>query len=155
MHCPVCSSKETRVVDSRIIQDGMAVKRRRECEKCSYRFSTKEETELLDLVVIKGDGKREAYLRNKLEKGLLVSLSKRPYTQEKLDRMVHSIERSIQKRKKREILSKDIGEIVMKHLKKFDKVAYVRFASVYRSFEDVEGFQDTVNALSPKKRKRK
>lgn len=153
MHCPVCSSKETRVVDSRIIQDGMAVKRRRECEKCSYRFSTKEEMELLDLVVIKGDGKRESYSRHKMEKGLLISLSKRPYTQEKLDRMVNSIERSIQKRKKREILSKEIGEIVMKHLKKFDKVAYVRFASVYRSFEDVEGFQNAVNALSPRKKK--
>ncbi|PJA89952.1 MAG: transcriptional regulator NrdR [Candidatus Magasanikbacteria bacterium CG_4_9_14_3_um_filter_32_9] len=153
MYCPVCSSKETRVVDSRIIQDGMAVKRRRECEKCSYRFSTKEEMELLDLVVIKGDGKRESYSRNKMEKGLLISLSKRPYTQEKLDRMVNSIERAIQKRRKREILSKEIGEIVMKHLKKFDKVAYVRFASVYRSFEDVEGFQNAVNALSPRKKK--
>lgn len=152
MHCPVCSSKETKVVDSRVIQDGMSIKRRRECEKCSYRFSTREEMELLDLVVIKNDGKRESYSRKKLQDGILISLSKRPYSQEKFEKLIHSIERSIQKKKKKAIPSKEIGEIIMKHLKSFDKIAYIRFASVYRSFEDVSNFQNAVDILISKKK---
>ena len=152
MYCPVCKSKETKVVDSRLTQDGMAIRRRRECIKCAYRFSTVEETELLDITVVKNDGLRESYSRNKLERGILHSLTKRPYTQESFDKMIHAIERDIQKKKKREITSKEIGELVMKHLRKFDKVAYIRFASIYRAFEDVTKFQHEIKSLQSKKK---
>lgn len=155
MYCPVCRSKETKVIDSRMAQDGMAVRRRRECMKCNYRFSTLEEMEILDLVVVKRDGKRESYSRNKLEKGIYQSLVKRPYTQEKFDKLVHKIERDIQKKKKREVTSEEIGEILMKHLKKFDKIAYIRFASIYRSFEDVKKFKSEIKSLESKKKNRK
>ncbi|MBI5222520.1 MAG: transcriptional repressor NrdR [Candidatus Magasanikbacteria bacterium] len=147
MYCPICSSKETKVVDSRLSSDGLAIRRRRECVKCNYRFSTVEETELLDITVVKRDGRRESYSRNKMERGILRSLVKRPYTQEKLDRMIAAIERDIQRKKKREVTSRDIGEIVMKHLRKFDKVAYIRFASIYRQFEDVKKFQSEIKML--------
>ena len=102
--------------------------------KCFYRFSTLEEMELLDIVVVKNDGRRESYSRSKLERGILHSLAKRPYTLDKFDKLVHAIERDIQKKKKREITSREVGEILMKHLRKFDKVAYIRFASIYRAF---------------------
>ena len=154
MYCPICSSKETKVVDSRVSQDGMVVRRRRECVKCSYRFSTNEELELLDIVVVKNDGKRESYSREKLKAGIIHSLAKRPYTQERFDRLINGIEREVQKKKKREITSAIMGEIVMKHLKKFDKIAYIRFASIYRAFEDVETFQDEIRSLERAKSKR-
>lgn len=147
MYCPVCSSKETRVVDSRLSSDGLAIRRRRECVKCAYRFSTIEEMELLDIVVVKRDGRRESYSRNKMERGIVRSLVKRPYTQERLDRMIAAIERDIQRKKKREVTSQDIGEIVMKHLRRFDKVAYIRFASIYRQFQDVKKFQSEIKML--------
>ena len=150
MYCPVCSSKETKVVDSRLSSDGLAIRRRRECARCNYRFSTVEEMELLDIVVVKRDGRRESYSRNKMERGIVRSLVKRPYTQERLDRMIAAIERDIQRKKKREVTSRDIGEIVMKHLRKFDKVAYIRFASIYRQFEDVKKFQSEIKMLEEK-----
>ncbi len=151
MHCPVCPSKETKVVDTRLGSDHMAVRRRRECEKCHYRFSTVEEIELLDIVVVKKDGGREAYSRSKMSKGILQSLAKRPFTQEKFDLLIHAIERDIQKKKKREVTSKDVGEIVMKQLKKFDTVAYIRFASIYRAFEDVKTFESEIQSLKSTK----
>ncbi len=147
MHCPVCHSEETKVVDSRLASDGYAIRRRRECTQCEYRFSTMEELELLDIVVVKNDGRRETYLRKKLETGILHSLTKRPYTQENFDKMIHGIERKIQKKNRREVSSTEIGEIVMAHLKRFDKVAYIRFASIYRAFEDVKKFQKEVREL--------
>lgn len=147
MHCPVCRCKETKVVDSRLSTDGMSIRRRRDCAKCHYRFSTLEEMELLDLVVVKTDGRRESYSRNKLQRGILQSLTKRPYTQEKFDRLIHAIERDIQKRKNREVTSEDVGEIVMKHLSKFDKIAYIRFASIYRAFEDVQAMEREIRSL--------
>ncbi|HBB37543.1 MAG: Transcriptional repressor NrdR [Candidatus Magasanikbacteria bacterium GW2011_GWD2_43_18] len=161
MYCPVCRSKETKVIDSRVAEAGMSIRRRRECTKCHYRFSTLEETELLDLVVVKQRGSRESYERSKLEKGLVHSLTKRPYTQEAFRAMVNEIERDIQKKaaktwsehstKYKEITSEQIGEIVMKHLKKFDKVAYIRFASIYRAFEDVETFQHELKTLTKRR----
>lgn len=154
MYCPVCSSKETKVVDSRVTQDGMMVRRRRECIKCSYRFSTNEETELLDVVVVKNDGKRESYDRGKLKAGILHSLTKRPYTQESFEKLIHSIERDIQKKKKRELTSEALGELVMKHLKRFDKVAYIRFASIYRAFEDVRTFGKEIRSLERRRSNR-
>jgi transcriptional repressor NrdR len=155
MHCPTCHSQETKVVDSRLTHDGMAIRRRRECEKCSYRFSTVEEMELLDIVVVKNDGRRESYSRKKLESGILHSLTKRPFTQEKFDQLIHMIERDIQRKRKREVTSTEIGEMVMKHLRKFDTVAYIRFASIYRAFEDVSKFQKEVISLQKEKAHKK
>lgn len=147
MHCPICQHKITKVTDSRLAQDGLAIRRRRSCIKCAYRFSTVEETELLDIIVIKSDGRREVYSRGKLQKGIVQSLTKRSYTQEVFDKLIHLIEQDIQKKRKREVTSNEIGEIVMKHLKKFDKVAYIRFASIYRAFEDVKKFEKEIKSL--------
>lgn len=147
MHCPICRAEDTKVIDSRIVRAGLAIRRRRECEKCNFRFSTLEEVELLDIVVVKRDGSRESYIRDKVEKGILQSLIKRPYTKEKFERLISAIERDIQKKKKREITSDEIGELVMKHLRRFDKVAYIRFASIYRAFEDVGRFKSEIKSL--------
>ncbi|NQV89256.1 MAG: transcriptional repressor NrdR [Parcubacteria group bacterium] len=152
MYCAVCNHKDTKVVDSRVSSDGASVRRRRECEKCGFRFSTFEEVELLDLTIVKRDGRRESYEREKLTRGLVRSLQKRPYTDQKFQKLVHKIERDIQKKKRGQLTTEEMGEIVMKHLKTFDKVAYIRFASVYRSFEDVETFQNELKKLTPKKR---
>lgn len=130
----------------------MAVRRRRECERtrCAFRFSTSEEMELMDSAVVKRNGRREPYNREKLSAGLRKSLEKRPYTQSQFHVLVHTIEREIQKLRSGEITSSDIGEIVMRELKKFDSVAYIRFASVYRSFEDVERFEEELKQLAKK-----
>lgn len=147
MHCPVCNNSETKVVDTRESSGNLAVRRRRECGKCRFRFSTIEEVELLDLMVIKFDGRREMYMQEKLEKGLRFSLSKRPFAKEHFRRLVHAIERDLQKRREREVSTKVIGEIVMKHLRSFDKVAYIRFASVYRDFKDTKSFAKELKKL--------
>jgi len=143
------------VVDSRNSSDGLSVRRRRECELCSHRFSTVEVMELLDLSVVKQDGRRESYDRSKLVRGIVHSLAKRPHTQEKFDKLIHAIERDLLKKKKRELTSRDIGEIVMKHLKKFDKVAYIRFASIYRAFADVDTFEDEIKVLTRSRPRKK
>lgn len=148
MRCPVCNNNDVSVVDTRAAEDDLAVRRRRECDKCHYRFSTIEEIELLDLIVIKADGERQSYMRDKIENGIKRSLTKRPFTQEKFHRLIHVIERDIQKKKKREIGSHEIGEIVMRRLRTFDKVAYIRFASVYRDFKDVKTFEKELHKLS-------
>jgi transcriptional repressor NrdR len=147
MHCPICVSTVTRVIDSRVSDDGMAIRRRRECDGCQYRFSTKEGIELLDITIVKRDGKRESYSREKLERGILRSLTKRAYTKESFEKLISSIERSIQQRKKRELTSEDLGELIMDHLKGFDQVAYIRFASIYLSFEDLSSFEDEIKRL--------
>ncbi|MFH2018821.1 MAG: transcriptional regulator NrdR [bacterium] len=147
MRCPVCSNKETRVLDTRETAGNLAVRRRRECDKCKHRFSTIEEIEILDLMVVKTDGAREMYAREKVENGIRRSLTKRPYTQEGFHKLIHNIERDIQKKKKRELNAKEIGEIVMKHLCGFDKVAYIRFASVYRDFKDTKSFEREAKKL--------
>ncbi|MFA6104976.1 MAG: transcriptional regulator NrdR [Patescibacteria group bacterium] len=150
MRCPVCNYKELSVLDTRSSEDGLSVRRRRECDKCHYRFSTVEETELLDIIVVKQNGERQSYMREKIESGIRRSLTKRPYTQEKFHQLVHLIERDIQKKKRREIASKEIGESVMKHLHSFDKIAYIRFASVYRDFKDVKTFEKELKKLKMK-----
>lgn len=147
MRCPVCNFYDTKVVDSRLLPEGLSIRRRRECEKCQFRFSTLEDIELLDLTVVKRDGVREVYNRGKIEAGLHKALEKRPYTAENFQLLLHAIERDIQKRKKREMTTQDIGEVVMNRLKGFDKIAYIRFASVYRAFEDVETFQKELGKL--------
>ncbi len=153
MHCPACNYYDTKVNDSRVAADGLTIRRRRECSKCGFRFSTVEETEILDLAVVKRDGRREPYNRDKIEQGLKHSLEKRPYTQEQFKRLIQKIERDIQKKRKQEITSQDIGEIVMKHLKSFDEIGYIRFASVYRSFKDTKTFLVELNKLGGKGRK--
>ncbi|MBI1908534.1 transcriptional repressor NrdR, partial [Candidatus Uhrbacteria bacterium] len=118
MYCPVCNAKSTRVIDSRLTADSLAIRRRRECEraKCGFRFSTVEEIELLDVTVVKRNGRRESYSREKIESGLKKSLEKRPHTDAQFRTLVHTIERDIQKRRGAEITSRDIGEIVMDRL---------------------------------------
>ena len=155
MRCPACNYKETKVNDSRVSADGSNIRRRRECCKCGFRFSTLEEIEILDLVVVKRDGRRESYNREKITNGLRRALEKRSYTNEAFISLIHSIERDIQKKRKHEIKSEEIGEIIMNRLKSFDKVAYIRFASVYRSFEDVESFKKEVEGLFIKRSKSK
>ncbi len=155
MHCPICSHQETKVIDSRISSEGSSVRRRRECEKCGFRFTTGEEVELLDLVVVKRDGRHDAYSRDKLAQGLRKSLEKRPYTDAAFRNLLSAIERDIQKKKTNEITSAEMGELVMDRLKGFDKVAYIRFASVYRQFEDVESFSKELETLKAKRRRRK
>lgn len=152
MYCPVCNNKDTKVIDSRLAADGMAIRRRRECEKCDFRFSTVEEVTLLDLTVIKRDGRREAYSREKLVGGLERSLEKRPYTEIDFQKLIHRIERDVQKKRRGELTSAELGEIVMRVLKKFDKIAYIRFASVYRAFEDVATFERELKELSKRKK---
>jgi transcriptional repressor NrdR len=147
MHCPVCNNENTKVVDTRIASDGTSIRRRRECESCVHRFSTNEEVELLDLVVVKRDGNRETYSREKLEGGLKRALEKRSHTQAECRSLIHAIERDIQRTASDEITSMQIGEIVMNQLKTFDQVAYIRFASVYRSFEDVKSFKKEIEEL--------
>jgi len=150
MRCPVCNFQDTSVVDTRPAENDLAVRRRRECEKCRYRFSTVEEIELLDIIVIKQDGAREGYMREKIENGIRRSLTKRPYKHEDFHKLIHAIERDIQKKKKREISSNEVGEIVMKNLRSFDKVGYIRFASVYRDFRDVATFEKELKKLKSK-----
>lgn len=153
MICPVCHFQDTKVVDSRVISDGMSIRRRRECLKCGFRFSTYEEIEILDLYVIKQDGSRDNYSRDKLIKGLKRSFEKRPITEDKFKKLVSLIERDLQALNKNEVKSSQIGKVVMKYLKKIDKVAYIRFASVYQDYKDLETFQSELGKLVRKKKK--
>ncbi len=155
MKCPICYFKDTKVINSRSAGDGLSIRRRRECSKCNFRFSTYEEIELLDFVVVKRDGSKESYNRDKLIKGLGKALEKRPINKDKMRKLIHSIERDIQKKSKNEISSRQVGEIVMVQLKKMDKVAYIRFASVYESFEDAQTFREELNKLLQGKKRSK
>jgi transcriptional repressor NrdR len=127
--------------------EGAGIRRRRKCQECEFRFSTLEELRLLDLVIVKRDGRREPYKRDKVEKGLLLALRKRSYTSESFAQLIRSIELALQKAKATEITSMNVGEIIMNELKDFDKVAFIRFASVYRQFEDVRTFEQELKAL--------
>ena len=155
MRCPVCNFKSTRVIDSRLASDGLTVRRRRECEreKCGFRFSTSEEVELLDIIVIKRNGRREHYNREKIILGVKRALQKRPFTEADFSALIHEIERDIQKYRGGEITSAAIGDIVARRLKACDKVAYIRFASVYKQFDDLETFAKELKKLSGEKKK--
>lgn len=153
MKCPICYFPDTKVVDSRAATDGLSIRRRRECLKCGFRFSTYEEIEILELMVVKRNGAKESYDREKMVKGLKKSLEKRPITDDKFKILVHSIERDIQRLKKNEVTSSQIGQIIMKHLKKADQIAYIRFASVYESFKDAQEFRKEINKLLKNKKK--
>ncbi|MCK5459952.1 transcriptional repressor NrdR [Candidatus Parcubacteria bacterium] len=155
MRCPNCRNLDTKVIDSRLSPDESSIRRRRECLKCAFRFSTLEEARIFDLTIIKNGGKRQTYNRKKIENGLKRALEKRRFTEEKFKKLIGKIEIDIQKtKKKEEIKSSQIGEIIMKNLKKVDKVAYIRFASVYKSFEDVETFEQEISKLFRKKSKK-
>ncbi|RLC38459.1 transcriptional regulator NrdR [Candidatus Falkowbacteria bacterium] len=155
MKCPVCYYQDTKVIDSRVASDGLSIRRRRECLKCGFRYSTYEEIEILDLSVVKRDGRKEAYNREKVVKGLKKALEKRPITEEKFKKLVNSIERDLQVLRKSEVTSNQVGQLIMKHLKKIDQVAYIRFASVYESFKDVQTFRRELNKLLKNKKGKK
>jgi transcriptional repressor NrdR len=152
MRCPVCNFEDTKVLDTRVQPEGLSIRRRRECEKCGYRFSTAEEVELLDITVIKRDGARVPYDREKIVNGLRKALEKRPVTESDFHALIGTVEREIQKLRTREVKTSDIGEIIMERLKRFDTVAYIRFASVYRQFEDVQTFEHELRSLLKKKK---
>ncbi|MEY4700310.1 MAG: Transcriptional repressor NrdR [Pseudomonadota bacterium] len=145
MFCPKCNSEKTSVTDSR--SDGGAIRRRRECSDCGFRFTTYERVELTLPVVIKKDGSRENFDREKIRKGLRRACEKRPVSIEAIDAAVEAIEKRAQELCQKEVDSMELGELVMDELRKMDKIAYVRFASVYREFSDVSQFVDTLKSL--------
>ena len=155
MKCPICYFEDTKVVDSRVAIDGLSIRRRRECLKCGFRFSTYEEIELLDLMVVKRDGRRESYNREKLATGLKKAFEKRPITEDSFKKLVHAIERDLQKLRQAEVTSRQVGQIAMRHLKKADQVAYIRYASVYESFKNAAEFQKELNKLIKVKHNKK
>ena len=147
MKCPYCEYPESKVVDSRPTDEGQAIRRRRECMSCTKRFTTYENIEEIPTVIVKKDGNREVYNRNKLINGIIKSCEKRPVSMATIEEMVDSIEKTIFNSMKNEITSIEIGELVMEKLKDVDEVAYVRFASVYRQFKDVNSFMDELKKL--------
>ena len=148
MVCPFCNNPETKVIDSRESGDGKVIRRRRECLKCRKRFSTYEQLELLNFTVVKKDGRKEEYKREKLEMGLKKALEKRPVDDKKIDEMVDEIEYKLHQKGNCEISSKEIGGLVLEKLKAADDVAYLRFASVYKSFGSAESFKREVEKLA-------
>jgi transcriptional repressor NrdR len=151
MHCPFCANDDTRVIDSRVVEDGAAVRRRRECEVCGKRYSTYERAELRLPMVVKKDGTRQAFNVEKIRSGLQKALEKRPVSADSLEQAVNSILRSVQELGESEIPAESVGEFVMQQLQGLDGVAYVRFASVYREFKDVDDFLAAVkNAMADK-----
>ena len=147
MKCPYCGKDNTRVIDSRPADDNSSIRRRRQCDECGKRFTTYEQGESIPLVVIKKDNNREPYDRQKIASGVLRSCHKRPISADQINKLVDEIETEIFNREEREIAARDIGEIVMNHLKELDAVAYVRFASVYREFKDVNTFMDEIQKI--------
>ncbi|HET6545858.1 MAG TPA: transcriptional regulator NrdR [Rhodanobacteraceae bacterium] len=147
MHCPFCQHDDTRVIDSRLTEDGDSVRRRRECPACSGRFNTFETAEIKLPWVIKGDGRREAFDEGKLRTSFDRALQKRPVSGEQVDAALRSVMHALRISGERELPSLRIGELVMGELKKIDQVAYVRFASVYRRFEDVQAFREEIENL--------
>ncbi|HEX8974396.1 MAG TPA: transcriptional regulator NrdR [Patescibacteria group bacterium] len=147
MICPFCGHSDTKVVDSRDTNDGKAIRRRRECERCQARFSTYEEMEIMRLTVLKRDGSKQEYDRKKIEIGIRKALEKRPVGEEKISKTIGDIEYDIQARESGEISSKEIGKIILGKLKELDDVAYLRFASVYKSFKNAESFRKEVEKM--------
>lgn len=147
MRCPFCDNIDTKVIDSRPTEEGHAIRRRRECEKCNKRFTTYEKVEEITLMVVKKDGSREAFDRNKIMNGIIRACEKRPVPMSEVEKIVSDIERGLNNMMEKEMESNIIGEYVMEHLKKIDDVAYVRFASVYRQFTDAESFRNEIEKL--------
>ena len=147
MHCPFCQHQDTKVIDSRASEDGATIRRRRECEACGERFSTLENIEIKLPAVIKSDGRRDTFDARKLRAGFDRALQKRPVSEEQIEAAVRAVIHAIRMSGERELNSRRIGEFVMDELRKLDHVGYVRFASVYRSFEDVADFREEIEKL--------
>lgn len=150
MKCPYCSNLDTKVIDSRPAEDGSSIRRRRSCDICGKRFTTYEKVETIPLIIIKKDNNREQYDRAKIEAGILRACYKRPVSAEDIKQAVENVETEIYKLEEKEIPSKKIGELVMESLKELDEVAYVRFASVYREFKDVNTFMAEIKKILDK-----
>lgn len=150
MKCPYCNHADTRVIDSRPAEDGTSIRRRRSCDECGKRFTTYEKVETIPLIIIKKDNNREQYNRSKIEAGVLRACYKRPVSAEEIQRTIDAVETEIFKREDKEISSNVIGELVMEKLKDLDAVAYVRFASVYREFKDVNTFMAELKKILDK-----
>lgn len=148
MHCPFCGANDTRVTDSRLVADGDQVRRRRQCAGCGERFTTYETAELVMPRVIKSDGSRELFDERKLRAGMLRALEKRPVSAESIEAAVERIRQTLRARGEREVHARDVGEEVMHALKRLDQVAYIRFASVYRSFQDIDEFRAEIDRLA-------
>ena len=147
MKCPYCNHPDTRVIDSRPAEDGSAIRRRRSCDECGKRFTTYEKVETIPLIIIKKDNNREQYNRSKIERGIIRACYKRPVSAEAIQKTVERIEIKIFNLEAKEVESTTIGEIVMDKIKDLDQVAYVRFASVYREFKDVNTFMDELKSV--------
>ena len=147
MYCPFCGHQETKVVDSRLAGDGYQTRRRRECMECGERFTTYESAELLLPKLIKRDESREPFNESKLRSGILVATEKRPISSESIEELISRIIRKVQKLGEREIQSRILGEIVMLELREIDEIAFVRYASVYRRFQDIEEFEKEIESL--------
>jgi len=147
MRCPFCKYEDSKVIDSRSSNDGRVVRRRRECLECKRRFTTKEHVEESPLMVVKVDGRREIYDQEKLRRSLQIACKKRPVSTAAVDKIVSKIEGSLRDKSQDEIDSREIGELVINHLRNLDEVAYVRFASVYRNFQDKEEFLNELEEL--------
>jgi transcriptional repressor NrdR len=147
MHCPYCSNEDTQVLDSRVSEDGRVVRRRRRCEKCDKRFTTYERAELALPALVKKDGSRVEFSRDKLLSSMRLALRKRPVSSTAVDEAMNQIEERLMALGEKEIPTARVGELVMRELKRLDKVAYIRFASVYRSFEDIESFESALKEL--------
>jgi transcriptional repressor NrdR len=147
VHCPFCQHEDTRVIDSRVSEDGATIRRRRECEQCGERFNTFETAELKMPAIVKTDGRREAFDERKLRTSFERPLQKRPVSAEQIDDAVRNVIVALRTSGERELASRRIGEYVMQELRKLDQVAYVRFASVYRKFQDVEDFREEIERL--------
>ena len=147
MKCPYCGNPDTRVIDSRPAEDNSSIRRRRSCDECGKRFTTYEKVETIPLIIIKKDNNREQYNRSKIERGIIRACYKRPVSAEAIQKAVERIEIKIFNLEAKEVSSTDVGEIVMDELKELDEVAYVRFASVYREFKDVNTFMDEIKKM--------
>lgn len=147
MRCSNCQNKSTKVLDSRPIEEGASIRRRRECEHCGFRFTTFERMEEVPLIIVKKDGVRQEFSREKLIRGLIKACEKRPVPLEKIETIAINVEKELRDDGLSEVESKDVGELVMKRLSKLDEVAYVRFASVYRQFKDITVFLDELKDL--------
>ena len=150
MKCPYCNAQDTKVIDSRPADDNSSIRRRRQCEKCGKRFTTYEKLETMPLMVIKKDRSRETYDRSKIESGIIHSCHKRPVSTQQINAMIDEIENQIFNMEEKEVETTVIGELVMRKLKQLDEVAYVRFASVYREFKDVNTFMEELGKLLKK-----
>lgn len=151
MHCPFCGNDDTKVLESRQVEEGTAIRRRRECDRCSRRFTTFEKYEDTPLIVVKKDGRREEFSRPKLMAGVLRACEKRPISLERIEEVIYTIEKNLRNSHEREVSSTEIGEAVMSVLIQLDEVAYIRFASVYREFNDIQRFLQELHELVEKR----